>query len=78
MGVVEEEEEEKIPDTLTRAKLKEHVNIHVLGNAIPEASFVDRGAPRALGGRVECLTLVRGVSSRAAKGYEAWENIRMC
>ena len=77
MGVVEEEEE-KIPDTLTRAKLKEHVNIHVLGNAIPEASFADRGAPRALGGQVEYLSLVRGVSSRAAKGYEAWENIRMC
>ena len=49
MGVVEEEEEEeKIPDTLTRAKLKEHVNIHVLGNAIPEASFADRGAPERL------------------------------
>lgn len=36
-------EEEEIPDTFTKAKLKEHVNVHVLGNVIPEASSADRG-----------------------------------
>lgn len=38
-------EEEKIPDPFRKAKLNEHVNIHVLGNVITEVSWADKTPP---------------------------------
>lgn len=38
-------EEEKIPDPFRKTKLKEHVNIHVLGNVITEVSWADKTRP---------------------------------
>lgn len=64
-------EEDKIPDPFRKAKLKEHVNIHVLGNVIAEfLGLTGPPLPSVLGGWVEVFTLIHGDSSRVAKGLE--------